>query len=484
MATGEKISQLSAQAPAPGDEFPYSPVGASNSKKATREQVWQSNDTVLVTGDPSTRATRASAVQDAINEAEDEGKDYVFVPWDFIKNGGYDASAVNFSGSGGTWSGRMVREGQQSDVYDVKAYGAASDGTTDDASAVQEAIDGAGNGARVVFPGNGTYRLASSISAAYSRLTIDFAQAIVEADSVGDYAFKLGDDTGHIHSKVRGGQLNLVGADTSGVLLDYVTNGQFLDCRVLGDSSSGQTALEARGGTFIGRASGLRTQKVKKGILLDVGPSSGFTPNNFKVTNNWLKAENIGLHVAANVIKVPIVHNYFEGTGTHCIHLEDGNRADVRNIYFEPSAGTWARVDANNCTVRDVDGSGGDNGIQLFGDQNTVVISDVVSNPASGFTVEVQTGATNNFVQTDQFGDLDDQGTQTLVTSMHVDGKFRVRQGVVETKDGYEVSNTQVVGSQVTDADLGNTPNTGDTATDDLITALKNVITTHGLGST
>jgi len=47
-----------------------------------------------------------------------------------------------------------------------------------------------------------------------------------------------------------------------------------------------------------------------------------------------------------------------------------------------------------------------------------------------------------------------------------------------------DANNNQVLGDQVTDTDLGNTPNTGDAATDDLIKALVNVITSHGLGST
>lgn len=47
-----------------------------------------------------------------------------------------------------------------------------------------------------------------------------------------------------------------------------------------------------------------------------------------------------------------------------------------------------------------------------------------------------------------------------------------------------EINTNQVLGDQVTDADLGNTINTGDAATDDAINAIIDVITTHGLGST
>ena len=47
-----------------------------------------------------------------------------------------------------------------------------------------------------------------------------------------------------------------------------------------------------------------------------------------------------------------------------------------------------------------------------------------------------------------------------------------------------KVDGTKVVGSQVVDADLGNTPNTGDTDTDDMIQALADLVIAHGLGAT
>lgn len=56
---------------------------------------------------------------------------------------------------------------------------------------------------------------------------------------------------------------------------------------------------------------------------------------------------------------------------------------------------------------------------------------------------------------------------------------------LIQIKDGHIIQNgTQVLGDQVTDADLGNSINTGDAATDDAIHALINVVTTHGLGNT
>jgi len=47
-----------------------------------------------------------------------------------------------------------------------------------------------------------------------------------------------------------------------------------------------------------------------------------------------------------------------------------------------------------------------------------------------------------------------------------------------------QVNGTQVVGARVVDGDLGNTPNTGDTDTDDMIQALADLVISHGLGAT
>lgn len=104
---------------------------------------------ISVSGDPTSRRSRARAVQEAIDRAEAEsGGDEtlnVFVPGPFGPDrDGYCASEVDFSGAGGTWSGRMVRDGQIRDVHDVKAYGAAGDGTTDDLAAFEAARGAAG----------------------------------------------------------------------------------------------------------------------------------------------------------------------------------------------------------------------------------------------------------------------------------------------------------------------------------------------------
>lgn len=60
---------------------------------------------VVVDGDPSTRSARATAVQDAIDDALSTGAGVVFVPEAFLD---YDASSVSFDASV-----RLVREGSE-----------------------------------------------------------------------------------------------------------------------------------------------------------------------------------------------------------------------------------------------------------------------------------------------------------------------------------------------------------------------------------
>lgn len=130
--------------------------GVTQHGTAALEVPW--SNTVVVEGDNSSRATRATAVDSAIGEAGTAGKEFVFVPHEFLD---YDASAVNFTKN--SFSGRLVREGQVGDVYDVVAYGANRDGTGSQEAAIQAAIDAApDDGATVFFPA-GDYRVTTGI---------------------------------------------------------------------------------------------------------------------------------------------------------------------------------------------------------------------------------------------------------------------------------------------------------------------------------
>lgn len=88
-------------------------------------------------------ASTEARVQAAINAASADGVPIVTVADDDTP---YDASSVTFDNSV-----RMVREGQETAGFDPKAYGATADGTADDSTAIQAAVDAAGNGGEITL---------------------------------------------------------------------------------------------------------------------------------------------------------------------------------------------------------------------------------------------------------------------------------------------------------------------------------------------
>lgn len=112
-------------------------------------------DGVVVYGNDSTRTSRAAAVQDAVDRARnrESEKTCVVVPPRFLD---YDAFQVRFDEQV-----PLVRPGQAPGVYDVRAYGAAGDGITDDTAACQAAVDAArrNNDTIEYLPGGGGVEL-------------------------------------------------------------------------------------------------------------------------------------------------------------------------------------------------------------------------------------------------------------------------------------------------------------------------------------
>lgn len=164
----KRISELTdLTAPEASDVFPA--VQSGTTKKVRLDEILQDRGIVAhnaaAYGEDTDRTTRASAVNSAISAAGSGGRGIVYVPGNFFN---YDASAVTFDDSV-----RMVREGQLTDVYDVKAYGAAGDGTTDDTSAIQATIDAAANEDGVVyFPLASSGYVSGSIELPNSRIML------------------------------------------------------------------------------------------------------------------------------------------------------------------------------------------------------------------------------------------------------------------------------------------------------------------------
>lgn len=99
-------------------------------------------------------ATSHGRIQLAIDDAVLRGKSTVFVPAQYLP---YDTSQVTFNNSV-----RMIREGGDSSVYDILAYGATGDGIADDALAFIRALKSmATSGRGRVFLPAGSYLLGS-----------------------------------------------------------------------------------------------------------------------------------------------------------------------------------------------------------------------------------------------------------------------------------------------------------------------------------
>jgi hypothetical protein len=149
------------------------------------------SNSIIVTGDNSTRSTRAAAVQDAINKAGSLGRYYVVLPKDFI---GYDENDVDFTG-GGSFSGKIIKEGQKSDVWDVEAYGATPEENNSQISEMEACLEAAPQGSTIDLApqGDKTYTL-STFRVNKSNITI-VGQGKILGNANGQGIIRIGNNS-------------------------------------------------------------------------------------------------------------------------------------------------------------------------------------------------------------------------------------------------------------------------------------------------
>lgn len=185
------------------------------------------------------RTERAQAVQDAIDKAVNDGKPYVLVlDKHSPKNGGYDASAVTFN-----HSVLLVHE-QSRKLFNVRAYGAAGDGTIDDTPAAQAATDAAENrGSGVLwFPDGAEYPI-GTITPSTSGICLlgESWSAIIRAPGVNNGAFYWNNVAEDVF--VRNLSLDVNSSDDfDGVIKFETSSGPVLveNCRVFDSNKAGQ----------------------------------------------------------------------------------------------------------------------------------------------------------------------------------------------------------------------------------------------------
>lgn len=101
-------------------------------------------------------STDEQQIQNAINAAAADGAKYVFIPANML---GYNASLVTFNNNV-----HMIREGGNSAVFDVLAYGATGDGISDDTVAIQQACTLCPDGGIVWLPAQYTFLITSTVT--------------------------------------------------------------------------------------------------------------------------------------------------------------------------------------------------------------------------------------------------------------------------------------------------------------------------------
>lgn len=124
--------------------------------------------------------------------------------------------------------------------FNVKHYGAAGNGTTDDTAAIRAAITAAGaaSSGGVVFP-PGTYRTTGTLSlplAANGRFSLDLTGATLAYEGTGRALEAVGAAQPYVNLAIRGGRVVGTSAGTAGLYLSH-----FNKARVEGTSFEGFT---------------------------------------------------------------------------------------------------------------------------------------------------------------------------------------------------------------------------------------------------
>lgn len=134
-------------------------------------------------------STIEQQITNAIAAAAADGALYVFVPSNMLP---YNASLVTFN-----INIRVIREGSDPRVFDVRAYGAAGDGITDDTVAINAAIAGAAAINGIAEVTDGVYVLATytaNVDSGFSAIKID---ATMTLRGKGNAWLKYSDATGN-----------------------------------------------------------------------------------------------------------------------------------------------------------------------------------------------------------------------------------------------------------------------------------------------
>lgn len=298
------------------------------------------------------------AIQDAINYTHENDGGRVLLSEDLLP---YDASTVTFDPSV-----QMMREENQSDVYDVAAYGASRDNTSTGWNhlSVEEAIRGASQGSQIVQI-KGQVRCSSSIVWPEGTQT----DMLLPVTLIGDGDFR-GTGTGDLFF-VEGAGLDLRKGDGSQTFF----LGGIVNVTLRGDDSIGSIGIDAhkvteatfreisirgfdtniyvRGASYYSEWHRVWTQFALTDGLRFEGPINGSGPTLCRFSNNggqglsisnaavdvtvercWMEQNNNHGALIKNTIQVNFERCYFEGNDSGAIRMRNHRSGDAQVLYL------------------------------------------------------------------------------------------------------------------------------------------------------
>ena len=175
-------------------------------------------------------------------------------------------------------------------IYNVMAYGAVGDGTTDDSAAIQDAVDAAPNGGAVFFP-PGRYRIVTTIATDTPGIvfegvggrssneadTAGYGSFIIADAGVDAIAFNSGGGLLHAGPVVRGLGFREAGAGRTSVLLSI-------------EAANRWTVSEC---TFRGGATGLRLDNGENDCAWGMVEHCCFQQNNYGIDASGGVGKNV-----------------------------------------------------------------------------------------------------------------------------------------------------------------------------------------------
>jgi len=423
------------------------------------------------------------------------GQSGVFVPIKRDPFGRGDDGAVTVQASDGTWWVR--RSVVENRTYNVRAFGAKGDGQTDDYGPIQEAINFAEQeGGRVVIPA-GTYNVSETL------ITDTRRASLVGAGNEETVLRKTTNrktglpDSGDGITRDVDAVLMVDGGDTKAEAntlkgLSLRTSSPDPDQFGLYITSTFNSHIEDVHTRDVG--TGIRAVQIFTTTVLGcqardtIGDGFSFGSLDVPRTSTSLNIQScFALRCGGNGYNVEgtkysqITACAADGVGNWPYNLNTSN-ISLMNCGFEiPDEskgirGLFGKYNIIGQTSGNVDpNSEGFKNQLTFTNSKVVIIGSVFDNYNTS-------GNSKNLILN---GDTD---LISLQTSYPENGSgFDIDEEATFNRiEGGKVflDSQKVLEGRITNADLGNTPNTGDAATDDLISALVDVITTHGLGST